>query len=336
MPRVTSAEEPSDRTREKEAQKIQKYRALVDEFNGRVAAEEDKPTAGETRKDEPPAPSAEYAALSTWDLTTKLLAWNPEYYTVWNHRRRLLIASLSTSSTPEVSAALQADLRFLLPLLIKFPKCYWIWNHRLWLLEQATARLPPVDARAFWLDELRLVGQMLARDGRNFHGWGYRRTVVAALESEALAVESEGGEGERKRESRTQQEFDYTTKMTRTNLSNFSAWHNRSKLIPRLLTERGADAAARKDMLDEGAKPLSEYRRCARQSRLTRDRRIDAHTRSTLHGPLRPIHLVLPLFPDHGFLGRPFSIQRLYRARLVNCRARSLPGRTGGHGARAA
>ena len=265
---MSQVDKPDDKARDKEAKEIQRYRALVDLFNRRVLLEhEGEKKDGEERLDQSATKSAD-ESLSTFDIASKLLKQNPEYYTVWNHRRRLLSTQFAALSPPEIASVLQSDLQFLIPLLIKFPKCYWIWNHRLWLLEQATARLPVVEARAFWTDELRLVAQMLARDGRNFHGWGYRRTVVAALESEALAPEvgdGGGGEGgasekgkeggaapERKRESRTQQEFDYTTQMTRTNLSNFSAWHNRSKLIPRLLTERGADATARKAMLDEG------------------------------------------------------------------------------------
>lgn len=81
---------------------------------------------------------------------------------------------------------------------------------------------------------------MLVRDSRNFHGWGYRRMVVEELESEAL-------EGK----SMVEEEFEYTTKMVYTSLSNFSAWHYRSKLIPRLLDERGASDEAREALLDE-------------------------------------------------------------------------------------
>lgn len=47
-------------------------------------------------------------------------------------------------------------------------------------------------------------------------------------------------------------EFEYTTTMIHMDLSNFSAWHNRSKLIPRLLEERGADDVARRKFFDEG------------------------------------------------------------------------------------
>ncbi len=46
-------------------------------------------------------------------------------------------------------------------------------------------------------------------------------------------------------------EFAYTTKMVMAHLSNFSAWHYRSKLIPRLLEERCADKTARRKFLDD-------------------------------------------------------------------------------------
>lgn len=49
----------------------------------------------------------------------------------------------------------------------------------------------------------------------------------------------------------TEHEFAYTTKMINSNLSNFSAWHNRLQLIPRLLDERNADTKARRKTLDD-------------------------------------------------------------------------------------
>lgn len=82
---------------------------------------------------------------------------------------------------------------------------------------------------------------MLGRDGRNFHGWGYRRIVVAALEDPKL-------EGE----SMAKDEYDYTTKMIRQNLSNFSAWHNRTQLIRRMLDGQGAEESERLKMLFDG------------------------------------------------------------------------------------
>lgn len=187
--------------------------------------------------------------------TATLLDKNPEYYTIWNIRRRIFTNEFNdladTASDGQITAdskhdqvrqIIQLDLQFLFPLLLRFPKCYWIWNHRLWLLEQSLIFLPTAVARAIWEDELNLVGKMLARDSRNFHGWGYRRTVIQNLESSDL----DGSSMARK-------EYDYTTKMVGSNLSNFSAWHNRTKLLTQILDEEQASGAERQDMLDKGA-----------------------------------------------------------------------------------
>ena len=176
--------------------------------------------------------------------TADVLKINPEFYTVWNHRRRIYANEFESilhhytkkelneeCRDSQILDIIQLDLQFLMPLLIQFPKCYWIWNHRLWLLDQATLLLPVAKARSLWENELRLVSKMLTRDSRNFHGWGYRRTIIDNLESKALDGKSMALD-----------ELDYTTKMISTNLSNFSAWHNRTKLICRMLDEKSATA----------------------------------------------------------------------------------------------
>lgn len=112
-------------------------------------------------------------------------------------------------------------------------------------------RLDPSVARHLWQEELVLVAMMLVKDSRNFHGWRYRRIIVAQLESPALDGTS-----------MVESEFEYTTKMIKSNLSNFSAWHNRSKLIPRLLDERKADDVARRKFLDEGILYFLANRTC--------------------------------------------------------------------------
>lgn len=193
-------------------------------------------------------------SVETLGLTSKLLTRNPEYYTVWNHRRLILRYLLSKESEKphdcvaadqKITTRIADDLAFLLPLLRKFPKCYWIWNYRLWLLREATEYLPATKAHNFWQQELMLAGKMLSLDSRNFLGWGYRRTIVAALEIKELSSDASAS-------SMAELEFDYTTKMINSNLSNFSAWHNRSKIIPRLLHERQADHEVRCKFLDEG------------------------------------------------------------------------------------
>jgi geranylgeranyl transferase type-2 subunit alpha len=136
---------------------------------------------------------------------------------------------------------IRSELGFTVPLLMEFPKCYWIWNYRLWTLDRAIERLDVSIARRIWEEELGLVSKMLTKDRRNFHAWGYRRHVVAQLESFVLNGQS-----------LAELEFEYTTKKIHEDLSNFSAWHNRSQLITRLLNERKADDASRKDLLNKG------------------------------------------------------------------------------------
>lgn len=154
--------------------------------------------------------------------------------------------SLSLGKNGTTLELIQRDLEFLFPIMIKFPKCYWLWNYRGWLLQQANMRLPVDIARELWARELVLVSKMLVKDSRNFHGWGYRRHVVEALESSALNGKS-----------MVESEFEYTTRMVHApnGLSNFSAWHRRSRLIPRLLDERKVDDIARRQFLDDGREP---------------------------------------------------------------------------------
>ncbi|MCJ1309091.1 Rab geranylgeranyltransferase [Agyrium rufum] len=188
-------------------------------------------------------------------LTSKLLKQNPEYYTLWNNRRRILLDLFTqlkqgdvTRDATAIADYIDQDLQFLIPLLLKYPKCYWIWNHRQWLLQEAIKQLEPATARKFWEQEFGLVSKMLVRDNRNFHGWSYRRKVVEALESPELSPTNI-------KTSLAQEEFDYTTRMIKAKLSNFSAWHNRGKLAIRLLTERNANDRERREFLDKGITP---------------------------------------------------------------------------------
>ncbi|PHH89393.1 hypothetical protein CDD83_6151 [Cordyceps sp. RAO-2017] len=223
VPRVTQKRTEEQRLRDVE--KIKAYRHLQDQTLSRAA-------------------SGTYD-LELFQLTTKLLHLNPEFYTVWNLRRRCLLSSLLSREADEQQqpgagdresdgSVLQSELAFTVPLLMRLPKCYWIWNFRQWVLSQAIARLPVPAARKIWETELGLTSKMLGKDHRNFHAWGYRRLVVASLESPEL-----GGA------SLAEDEFAFTTAMIGRDLSNFSAWHSRSRLVPRILEERSADDAAR-------------------------------------------------------------------------------------------
>ncbi|KAI0545474.1 protein prenylyltransferase [Xylaria curta] len=227
---------PTARTeeqRQKELGKIKKYRGFEDELRERAAR---------GAFDEP----------RTYECTTALLKSNPEYYTVWNLRRRCMLGSVLSSpfppapaSTPEEEEAaaarakldgecLDSELDFTITLLKNFPKCYWIWNFRTWVLEQFIIRVPRIPACRAWRNELAYTHKALVQDSRNFHAWGYRRYIVAKLETPALLGHS-----------LLEDEFVYTTRMIEQDLSNFSAWHYRSRLMFRVLEERKADDKAR-------------------------------------------------------------------------------------------
>jgi len=97
------------------------------------------------------------------------------------------------------------------------PKVYWIWNHRRWCLENFPAGPGEDDGwkKANWDREMFVVERMLDVDARNFHAWSYRRYVLARMTTQ------------RSDES----ELHYTTKKIESNFSNFSAWHQRSKVL---------------------------------------------------------------------------------------------------------
>ena len=191
-------------------------------------------------------PSA--ALSSSSSITTRS---SPEYPTVGRSGTTAdqTVEGVQVAASPDKEAGaqekdldiLRSELVFTIPLLLKSPKCYWIWNYRQWVLQEAIERLPVSIARRIWEEELGLAEKMLNKDKRNFHAWGYRRHVVAQLESSCLDGVS-----------MVEEEFEYTTKMIRQDLSNFSAWHRRSKLIPRLLEERHADDRVRQEFLDQG------------------------------------------------------------------------------------
>lgn len=75
------------------------------------------------------------------------------------------------------------------------------------------------------------------------------RTTIAVADDKAVTGSHEHQD---KSYSLVEEEFAYTTAMFYKNMSNFSAWHQRSKLIPRLLDERKAGDEDRRKFFDAG------------------------------------------------------------------------------------
>ncbi|KAJ6618337.1 rab-protein geranylgeranyltransferase [Mycena sp. CBHHK59/15] len=162
----------------------------------------------------------------TFNLTTRLLQVNPEFYTVWNYRRNILSQGIFPESSPtEINDLLSDDLSMTTVALKSHPKVYWIWNHRRWCLENVPNG-PGTDSegdpngwrKTNWDREMFVVDKMLDADPRNFHAWGYRRYVLASMPMPRTETA----------------ELAYTTRKIESNFSNFSAWHQRSKLLSSL------------------------------------------------------------------------------------------------------
>ncbi|OCF39689.1 geranylgeranyl transferase type-2 subunit alpha [Kwoniella heveanensis CBS 569] len=161
--------------------------------------------------------------------TTALLDLNPEFYTIWNFRRDILVSLFPSLSPEEVVSHLTSDLRLTTSYLLVHPKVYWIWNHRKWCLESVP--VGPGDTvkwkEEFWQGELKLVEKMLDADARNFHAWDYRRYVLASLPVQRPLSD----------------EMRYTQGKIESNFSNFSAWHCRTKTLLAIWENEGTSEA---------------------------------------------------------------------------------------------
>lgn len=149
---------------------------------------------------------------------------------------------------------LSDDLSMTTAALKAHPKVYWIWNHRRWCLENVPDGPGDENSdpngwrKANWDKELFVVEKMLDADARNctravclsptytlsfylVHAWDYRRYVLASM----IVPRSETSE------------LAYTTRKIEANFSNFSAWHQRSKVYSSLWQAGKLDPAKTKE-----------------------------------------------------------------------------------------
>ena len=151
------------------------------------------------------------------ELAAKLCALNPEAATAWNFRRRAAMEEVKgNEETKEARAnAAVAELKVSEAALRRNPKSYCAWHHRRWVLNTWIAseyRAKPFDAIVE--RECTLTEEFLGLDARNFHGWGYRRFLA---EFTAEAPETE---------------LAFSQRLIDRDLSNYSAWHHRSAVLP--------------------------------------------------------------------------------------------------------
>jgi len=163
------------------------------------------------------------------DVSFSLLTKNPEFYSLWNMRRRFLLKLFSPDREQpdgeKVEKLMNKELELVVVCLKKNPKSYWVWLHRKWScslidekssLPQYKDSLKPYD----WEKELSLCEKLLALDSRNFHCWNYRRFVA------------------QKCHLSHQLDLEFTEKKIVENFSNYSAWHQRTTTLKKIKEEQ--------------------------------------------------------------------------------------------------
>jgi len=141
------------------------------------------------------------------ELTGKVLAENPDIYTFWNVRKETLL-KIKIERPDEVDSYVSKELDLTQHCIRVNSKSYNSWFQRSWVLDL----VQQID----YQKELALCDKCLDLDDRNFHCWDYRRTVVAKSGTTA------------------EDELKFSTLRISNNFSNYSSWHYRSKILPRI------------------------------------------------------------------------------------------------------
>jgi len=141
------------------------------------------------------------------DLTGKVLAENPDIYTFWNVRKETLL-KIKNERPDEIESYVSKELGLTEHCIKVNSKSYNSWFQRSWVLD--------LSQEIDFIKELALCNRCLDLDDRNFHCWDYRRIVVSKSRTTA------------------EDELKFSTLRISNNFSNYSSWHYRSELLPRI------------------------------------------------------------------------------------------------------
>ncbi|CEH12230.1 Protein geranylgeranyltransferase type II, alpha subunit [Ceraceosorus bombacis] len=167
-----------------------------------------------------------------------------------------------------------ADVELTQHALKAHPKVYWIWNHRAWCLENLPLDEDEVEEGRVdrqrerlqsprkWKRELKLVDGMLQMDGRNFHGWNYRRQILSKLAILPPPARSSFPDSLHTLShlppayaalhlDLAAQELAYTLRHVEKDFSNFSAWHHRGVILCGYWKAKGWDEDRIRSARDE-------------------------------------------------------------------------------------
>lgn len=142
------------------------------------------------------------------DIST-LLHISPDFYTLWNYRKKILNLQLVNATHEEKLSILLGELNLTESLLKRDIKSYPTWHHRRWIMDMLQ------DPEA-WKKELKQIVIVLKYDLRNFHCWNYRRHILQLLGY------------------KPKDELKFLEGLFEDNPSNYSAWHNRSFMLNKI------------------------------------------------------------------------------------------------------
>jgi geranylgeranyl transferase type-2 subunit alpha len=166
-------------------------------------------------------------------FTTKMIVKNPDFFTLWNYRREILISlhGIETNLSLNIpNEKIKNDIIRDQELLIstegikKNPKSYGAWYHRQWIAERFDIDITK---------ELELCKLFLKEDQRNFHCWNYRRFIVTL--------------GNIKPDL----EYEFSNEKIKENFSNYSAFHHRSVYIVLIIKNNNYNLDIMKDLVNE-------------------------------------------------------------------------------------
>jgi geranylgeranyl transferase type-2 subunit alpha len=199
----------------------------------------------------------------------RLLEVNPENYTMWNYRRRVLqyLWQAHESSAPTLAVQegdaspspnpkpvdLKRELQFTFEILRKDYKVYAVWLHRRWVILQLE---PTARFEALTKDCLVCEG-LLAKDERNFHAWGYLRWVcseLAKIPHPNPTTQTEQG---------SEAELKIAMRRIKVNFSNYSAWHNRALALQSKYQSFAEDSIRLQELAEEVTEELDLIEKAA-------------------------------------------------------------------------
>ena len=94
------------------------------------------------------------------NCSQELVINNPEYYTVWNERKRALKQSYPAPPTKDF---IKKELMINILAIKSNPKSYGAWYHRRWFIENYCKEIKKMILE----DELKLLSHLLDLDCRN-------------------------------------------------------------------------------------------------------------------------------------------------------------------------